>query len=278
MKKILVTTDFSDASKAGLRFAIQLATQAEVELVFFHCFQALIPTTVLQERVEQQLKKQGDAYLQTLSGFVKSIHRSMKIAPGKYHCVVVESMNPEAAILEYAEKHNMQFICMSTRGAGTLRKLVGTHTGRVLHRSGIPVLVVPHTYRRKPLHKLLYASDLSNFDKEMALVASFAGMLQAKADLTHFYVPGELTLDPENLQRLWQQKYPALDKVYLQRLNLDQGFTVQLGHLVKRAKPSLLVFFTHTNKTWFDKLFSTSRSESVAYVTTTPMLVYRKIG
>ena len=40
MKKILVTTDFSNASKAGMRFAIQLATQMEVELVFFYCFES----------------------------------------------------------------------------------------------------------------------------------------------------------------------------------------------------------------------------------------------
>lgn len=276
MKKILVTTDFSDASKAGMRFAIQLATQTEVELVFFHCFQALIPTTVLQERVEQQLKKQGDAYLHTLLSFVKSIHRSMKVTPGKYNCVVVESLDPEAAILAYAEKHAVEFICMSTRGAGTLRKLVGTHTGRVLHRSRLPVLVVPHTYRRKPIQKLLYASDLTNIDKEMAVVSSFAETLQAKTDLTHFYVPGELPLDPQQLQQLWQQQYPALDKVYLQAHKLDQTFSIQLGMLVQRTKPALVVFFTHTNKTWFDKLFSASLSESVAYVTNTPMLVYRK--
>jgi len=58
MKKILVTKDFSTHSKAGLRFAMQLATQTEVELVFFHCFQAPIPTSVHREHIENMRREQ----------------------------------------------------------------------------------------------------------------------------------------------------------------------------------------------------------------------------
>lgn len=36
MKRILVTTDFSANSKAGVRFAIQLALQTKCELVFYN--------------------------------------------------------------------------------------------------------------------------------------------------------------------------------------------------------------------------------------------------
>ena len=36
MKKILVTTDFSAASKSAIRFAIQWSTQQKLQLVFMH--------------------------------------------------------------------------------------------------------------------------------------------------------------------------------------------------------------------------------------------------
>lgn len=36
MEKVLVTTDLSVNSLAGLRFAIQLATQRNLELLFLH--------------------------------------------------------------------------------------------------------------------------------------------------------------------------------------------------------------------------------------------------
>jgi nucleotide-binding universal stress UspA family protein len=276
MKKILVTTDFSAASKAGLRFAIQLATQMDVELVFFHCFQALIPTTIHRERIKKAMDEQGDVAMQKLEHFVVQVHKSMKVAAGKHRCVVVEHLDPEKAIIAYAQDHDFQFICMCTHGAGTLRKIMGTHTGTVLHRSTVPVLVVPHNYRVRPIKKLLYSSDLANIDKEMAIVSTFAEILQVKTDLAHFYYFEEISLAPGNLKQMWRLKYPALDRVYLQPYDVDKGFPAQLDGLITKSKPSLVVFFTHINRTWFDKLFSVSISESVSFVTKVPMLVYRK--
>lgn len=276
MKKILVTTDFSASSRAGLRFAIQLATQMEAKLVFFHCFQALIPTTVHRVSIEKDLGEQGDQNMQTLKKFVASIHKAMRVQAGTHRYVVVENLNPERAIIEYAETHNFDYICMSTRGAGTLRKIVGTQTGSVLRKSSVPVLVVPHTYRVKTIKKILYSSDLENFEKEMAIVSDLAESIQVQTDLAHFYYPGEITLDAETLTQMWRLKHPKLDQVVLKPFNLDYEYAVQLGSLSKKLRPSLVVYFTHTNKTWFDKLFSVSISENVSFITNIPMLVYRK--
>jgi nucleotide-binding universal stress UspA family protein len=276
MKKILVTTDFSKASNAGLRFAIQFATQSDVELVFFHCFQALIPTTVLYERIALALKDQGDLYMKKLQRLVARTHRNMKVEPGTHHCVVVESLDPEKAIMHYAEEHGFQYICMSTRGAGAIRKVVGTHTGSVLRHASIPVLVVPHSYRVQPIKKVLYSTDLEHFDKEMSLVTAFAERLNVKVDLAHFFFAGEVRLDEQNLKQLWRLKYPQLSQVYLEPYHIDKGFPVQLNQLVKKTRPSIVAFFTHDNKTWYDKLFGTSVSENVSYVTKVPMLVLRK--
>ena len=276
MKKILVTTDFSTASKAGLRFAIQLATQMEVELVFFHCFQAMIPITVQQERIENSLQEQMTAHMKKLERFTAQLYKSMKVQAGVHRCVVVEYLDPEHAITDYAHKNGFQFICMSTRGAGSILKLIGTHTGNILQRSVVPVLAIPHTYRVGPVKKILYSSDLENFDPEMAVVGDFSKAVKVKMDLAHFYFPGKIPSDPENLAKMWQLKYPQVGKVYLEPADMGKGFRSQLAQLAQKAKPSLVVFFTHTKKTWFDKLFGASISESVSFVTKVPMLVYRK--
>jgi len=276
MKKILVTTDFSNASRAGLRFAIQLATQTDVELIFFHCFQAMVPTTIHRENIDRAIREQTAEHLTKLEHFITTIHHSMRVQPGTNQLVVVEHLDPETAILDYAHQHDCQFICMSTRGAGTIQKIIGTHTGWVIQRSSIPVLVVPHNYRVRPLAKILYSSDLENFEAEMTIVAAFAEMLDLKTDLAHFYHPGEISLDKETLSQLWRTKYPALDRIYFNQYDVDKHFPVQLDGLVKKVKPSLVVLFTHTKKTWFDKVFGNSVAESVSFVTEVPMLVYRK--
>lgn len=276
MKKILVTTDFSTHSKAGLRFAVQLAAQADLELVFFHCFQALIPTTIHRQRIENTMQEQAAENLKKLEKFVAGVHKGMKIAPGKYRCVVMENLNPESAILDYAREHGVDFICIGTRGAGTLRKIIGTHTGNVMRKSPVPVLAVPHTYRVRPVKKLLYATDLESLDKEMSAVSAFAQTLDVRVDMAHFYYPGELKVDRADLAGMWRQKYKRLDGVFIEPFDSKAGFAAQLDALIQKTKPSIAVFFTHTNKTWFDKMFSTSRSQAFSFVTKVPMLVYRK--
>lgn len=276
MEKILVTTDFSTHSKAGLRFAIQLASQKEVELIFFHCFQASIPTTIHRERIENAIQEQAQVQLQNLEKFISTLYKSMKVMAGAHKCVVVEGLDPEHTILHYVHHHAINYICMSTRGAGNLLKIVGTHTSNVILKSSVPVLVVPHTYRTQPIQSIMYASDLEDIHAEMPTVAAFAQSLRASVDLVNFYYPETIPLDQETLATMWKLKYSSINRVFLQPFQLDEGFADQLKGLIKKAKPSIVVFFTQTNRTWFDKLFRVGRSEGFSFVTKKPMLVYRK--
>lgn len=276
MNKILVTTDYSSNSKKGLRFAFQLASQMNCELVFFHCFQALIPTTIHKNRIEDALQEQVKEQLHKLERFVASVLKPMGLKVGKYRCVIVEDLSPERAILDYIEQKGVDFICITTRGAGNIMKLIGTNTSKIIEKSPVPVLVVPNTYRAKPLKKLLYASDLENFEAEMPVVSSFAKPLGAKVDLVHYYHDLEFKLDAPSLEEMWRKKYRDLDKVTLKPFELDLSFANQMEKEVKKMKPGLVVFFTHTNLTWFAKLFSPNRSEGFSFVTKVPMLVYRK--
>lgn len=276
MKKILVTTDFSTSSKAGLRFAVQLASQGDFELVFFHCFQALIPTTLHKARIESTLQLQVKEHLKKLERFVAKVLKPLPHKPDHYRCVVVEDLSPNKAILEYAKTDKSDYICMATRGAGTLLKLMGTHTSNIIVNSPLPVLVVPHTYRSNSVKKLLYASDLENFGREMPIVSTHAKYLGARIDLAHFYHGAAIEQELEKQAKTWQKKYPLLDQVLFNPFDLDKGFVPQLEKTVKKAKPGIVVFFTHPNQTWYSKLFSPNRSESFSFVTKVPMLVCRK--
>ncbi len=277
MKKILVTTDFSTHSKAGMRFAVQLAARMKAEIVFFHCFQALIPATIHRAHIENSMQEQAAAQLKKLEKFVAGFYTRMKATPGKYRCVVKEELSPESAILEYAHREKVDFICISTRGAGQLQKIIGTNTSNVIRKSLVPVLAVPHTYRARSIKKILYASDLENFDLEMTTVSAFARALELKMDMAHFSFADNMKLARIALDAgILARKYPPLERIYLEPFEVNNGFATQFDQLVKKVKPSLVAFFTHTNLTWFDKLFSTSRSETFSFITKTPMLVYRK--
>jgi nucleotide-binding universal stress UspA family protein len=279
MNKMLVTTDFSANSKKGMRFALRWAAQAKAEIVYLHCFQALIPTTLHVSKMEEAIWKQTKGWQQKLEKFVRRLHAQTGLNDADlphYQCVVIEGVSPTEAIMDYAEAHRFDFICMSARGAGLVKKIIGTNTSVVLTQSRVPVLAVPQNYRSQPVRKLLYASDLENFDIEMEKALKVASSVGAELGLLHFYAPSVMAVAPGELLKNWKKRFPALAEAVLAQLDSSQGFVGQLEKELRKLKPDVVLFFTQPNQTWFDKIFRVSRTEMFSFSTKFPMLVIRK--
>src|SRR5687768_10820816 len=151
INKLLVTTDLSQNSKAGIRFAIQLASQSGASLIYYHVIVIPKPTHWSDKKYEAYTEEQMLEAKGKLNPFVKSVYRRSGIQPGNFECVVQVGSPVDQTIMDYALKRKVDFICMSTRGAGVIRRLMGTHTSAVLTHSTIPVLAIPKNYRATPI-------------------------------------------------------------------------------------------------------------------------------
>lgn len=118
MEKILVTTDFSDNSKAGMRFSIRLAMQYKFQLTFFHVYNITPPTAWSNSKQAGYEQAEIKKIRHKLDAFVKKIYQGMKRKPGNSNCVVESSVLAQEKIIEYANSNGFSFICLSTRGAG----------------------------------------------------------------------------------------------------------------------------------------------------------------
>ena len=95
MKKILVTTDFSDKSKAGLYFAIQLFTQNKCELTFLNVHHIPTPTAWNIVRIEEYQKEQTGIIQAKLKNFVEKICDDLNNPVSNMKFVVQVSVFPE---------------------------------------------------------------------------------------------------------------------------------------------------------------------------------------
>ena len=140
--RIIVPTDFSDASVHALETALKFAERlgAEVELlVVVPKSEPLFPhnpeNRKAAARIDQEEVERAQAALDAVAeqhGQVASTH--------------VGHGTPYEAILECAEERGAELIVMGTTGhnfAG--RMLLGSTTERVLRHGQRPVLVVPHS-------------------------------------------------------------------------------------------------------------------------------------
>lgn len=276
MKKILVTTDFSDNSKPGLLFAIQMASQNDYELTFFHTYHTLVPTAWNQVRIEGYEKDEAIKIEEKLNAFVEQTYLEIDISVAHYKCVIKSSVFADSCIREYAAENDFDFICISTRGAGTFKRLLGTNTANLINNSEVPVIAIPHNYEKRPIDSILYLSDLLHFEKEILKVVAFAEPLKATVELLHlsssFDKKSEIDVIEKSIKGIaaYDVKFETTVR------NPDIGLVADIEEAVKNIQPSVMVMFTEQNRSWFDKIFISSKSAEYSFNAKVPLLVFHK--
>ena len=276
MKKILVTTDFSANSKAGLRFAIQLASQQECELTFFHSYHIMKPTSWSEKTFSTYEKNEDTKIKRELDIFVNAVYKGMGIVPGKFHTVIRSSFITDSNIMKYASDNKFDFICISRRGSGKMKKIFGTNTSNLILHSEVPVIAVPNTYRKSKISTILYASDLANLEAEISRVVDFAKPLGSGIELLHLNYPSDIVYNSKIIENMIR-KFPKSHIRYrIENINLVYNLVANIRSVIKTIKPSMLVMFTDQNQGFFQKLFLSSSTAEYALNTTVPLLVFRK--
>ena len=276
MKKILVTTDFSANSKAAIRFAIQLASQMDCELTFFHSYHISKPTSGNEKTFTSFEKHEAVRIEKELRRFVKTVYSSKKAIPQNVNYAIRSSFITDSNIMKFAADHHFDFICISRRGSSKVKKLFGTNTSNLILHSKVPIIAVPDTYRYSKINSVLYASDLSNLEKEMRQVVEFAEPFDAAIELLHLTYPSELDHTAGTIEQAIS-KFPNTQINYkLENINLMHNLVINLQKQIRKQKPSVLVMFTDQNQSFFQKLFLPSTSAEYSFSALVPLLIFRK--
>lgn len=277
MKKILVTTDFSEASKSAMRFAIQWSTQQKLQIVFLHVHYCLRPTSWSKDALESYVKKELGEAGKRLKAFVADVYQEASVAPVKINTRVIEGLDADVSILYHANKNSgYDCICISTRGAGKLKKFLGTNTGNLITRSELPVLAVPAEYKVSPISKIMFATDMVNFQQESQKVINFAKPLKAKIEMVHFAWPNEVMFDEKAINNSFKKHFRYGIEFSFEQNDAVRSLIERLEEKIKQNKPSVVVMFTQQQRTFFQRLFLSSKSEELSFKTKVPLLVYNK--
>ncbi|HEY0667218.1 MAG TPA: universal stress protein [Sphingobacteriaceae bacterium] len=277
MNKILVTTDFSKNSKAGMRFAIQLATQHKFRLTFFHSFH-IEKTPPRGEPVFESYQKSEFTSIKTrLCHFVEAVYKSIGIVPENMECVVKSSSLTDINIMNYAVQNEFSFICISRSGEGKQTRGFGPNTFNLVTKSEVPVIAVPDSYRRSKITSILYASDLFNLENEVKKVVDFARPLKSKIELLHFNVPSDHASDLKLLEKTINQFSSYRINFHMENLDITETFITNLQRAIKKSKPSMMIMFRHQNRNFFERLFMPGRASRYLFQAEIPLLVFKNV-
>jgi len=277
MKKVLVPTDFSPNSKSGIRFSIHWASQQRIELVFVHVLNILRATRWSDTYYEKYAKEEKALCSTKFKKFIADIYRQMKKEPGKHDTLIIEGISADISILDYCRKTTgIDCICVSTRGAGKFEKIFGTNTGNLITKATIPVLAVPKNYKVADINSVLYATDLRNYAAEIKKVVAFAGPLKTQIEVVHFTSPGIFSLDKKLIEAVFKKQFKYGFKLDFEKNDTRHSFIENLQKQISIRKPSVVVMFTDQKRTFFQKVFLSSKSEELSFDAKVPLLVFNK--
>lgn len=272
MKTIVLMTDFSDNARNAIKFAIGVFGQ-EVEYVLLNSFELNDTSSLVPGKQIESLLAHSEADLAKDEAFLKSNlpqYSDLKIK------LKGEFAEPHTALERIASQIPVDLVIMGTKGASGLKKvLIGTVTATVLKKTSLPVLVVPEQAPASPLEKIVFASDLHNFQKKTTVrpLLQIAEKFNAEVTLLNIMKKsaiGDGTTD-QKIQELERSGYlEGLNKTWLIKIANNVPFAID--QYCMENEVDLLVTVERHNR-FFDRLFHRSISRELIYESKLPVLV-----
>jgi len=134
LKEILVPVDFSECTKAALRYAASFAKQFDAGLTLLHVAVPYAPG----------FEVGATPYVETVEDADKELKRLRDRLAKTVQCQsVVRQGNVEDEIIAVAKEQDSDLIILATHGrTGLARLLMGSTVERVVRHAGCPLLIV----------------------------------------------------------------------------------------------------------------------------------------
>jgi universal stress protein A len=299
IRKILATTDFSDESRVGVRYALALAEKLNATVALLH----VIESPPRMSGVESVVLARKDPEVIALA---REKLATLAKSEGKGDGAVTSSVRtgkPFHEITTDARERAADLIVIATHGyTGAKRVLLGSTAEQVARHAPCPVLTVPtrttpkRTGKRSPftVKKILVPIDFSNISKDALPWATFlAARFGAELVLLHIvekfpidYLLGRELIN-ETIVPLVKQAEADLGRL---AGSLSQSTGVNISAVVRAGKPfeeiyhaaealgaDLIALTTH-GYTGLKHVWLGSTAERVVRHAHCPVLVVRELN
>jgi nucleotide-binding universal stress UspA family protein len=147
--KILVPLDRSSLAEAVLPSVIEASRHFHSQIVLLQVLSTVPLVAIADSEMEQAVLPNISTIAEVLEGEINRAEQYLRRIAARFDGLQVEVSclvrygSPADEIIECAREHGVDLIAMSTHGRTGLRRIVlGSVADQVLHRAGIPILLV----------------------------------------------------------------------------------------------------------------------------------------
>lgn len=271
MLRILIPTDFSLMARRAAEYAIRLAENIDAEYTLLHVDAVPRPSYAFIAKLDTVLEEQA---MTALNALAESLKQSTGFS-GRIHTAFVHA-EAVRGIGDYAREHHTDLIVMGTKGETVIKnRIFGSVASGVLEHVHCPALFIPVDAPQGKPQNMAFATDLTDLDRELPELISFAQFFNATIHVLHVY-PDTIrpdTFDEERtkLELVAQNDYPKITFTAVMDADIISG----IDRFIQSDAPDMLAMFTYKSGV-LSFLFDTSYTEEMTFHSRLPLMVMRK--
>ncbi len=260
MKKILIATDFSTASRNASRYAIELAKEINADVYLFNSYKIPTPAPGLTTTISRY-----DIMMQT---DIRLLEEAEAFDKGRKEIeIICDEGEPADAILKLAKEKAVDFIIVGMKGSGkNLKKLFGSTATALAGNCGIPLIIVPEDAKYHTPKILVYASDSIVADTIIPIaVEEISSVFNSKVFVVKVVKnkPNQFHDEKDDGENL-----PNTSFEFIKDDNVNHG----LHNYIIQHSADMLVMIPHKHD-FVERLFKKSETRDMIFHTKIPLLI-----
>ncbi|WP_339724448.1 universal stress protein [Maribacter stanieri] len=276
MKKILITTDFSENAWNSIFTAIKLYTEVDCHFYILHAFEPS-PLNLMGSKNHQRLSviydslsKNSKKELEEILTYFAINHKNLK------HQFSTHSKpgNLEDAVELAVNENDIDILIMGTQGAtGAKEVFLGSNTVKVLKKvTNIPILTVPTGYNFQSLKSVLFATDFTVPYKKNGLepIIELSKIWKSNIEIVHVSVEFILNEHQESNKEVLKERLSGLDYKF-KNLPFEIDVSKSIDKYTENSHSSILSLIRHQHTFW-EKVIGEAVVKKVAFHSKIPVL------
>jgi len=276
MKKIVITTDFSENSWNSIFTALKIYADVKCHFYLLHAYEPS-SLNLLGNKSQQRLGVIYDSlssYSENeLDGMLKYFEINHK-NPNHQFTSVSESETLEEAVKSLVNEKDADIVIMGTQGAtGAKEVFLGSNAVKVLKTiKNIPIFTIPSGFNFQKLKTILFATDFTKPYKknELNQIIELVNLWKAQIEIIHVAIEFNLNDDQQSNKAILKDRLSGLD-YHFKNIMFENSISYTIDNYVDDKHSSILGIIRHQHTFW-EKVIGEAVVKKIAFHSNIPVL------
>ncbi|MDM1346029.1 universal stress protein [Myroides marinus] len=276
MKKILFPTDFSETANNALVYALRMAENQGATLFVLHAYEMPVISATANPVMVQDVYKSIE--LSNFENFkdqvplIREIAKRHNLDHVPMHFILEEGFL-NTIMKKRVKEEEIDLVVMGTNGnSGLDKKILGSNTANAIGSLGVPVLSIPHDAIFDGINSIAFTTLFSSQDKTtLETIVKMAKGFDATVKCIH--VSNNKDKVDTAIINSWKENFKNDNVKFYIVENNDVEKAV--FDFLDQENIDLLVSVKR-NRTFFEKLFTSSMTKKLSYHNYVPVLAFHE--